>query len=67
MRHLLAAICATLSLAAVPAQADDVAEMSAAANGFYGVYKTFHPPMAFPATRTARSTNRSSRPPWTHY
>jgi hypothetical protein len=43
MKRLLAGACAVFVLSALPAYADDVADMSAAANAFYGVYRTFHP------------------------
>jgi hypothetical protein len=42
MRLLLAGACIALALVQ-PALADDASDMNAAANGFYGVYRTFHP------------------------
>ena len=43
MNHFLAGALVALALATAPAHADDASGMSAAANGFYGVYRTFHP------------------------
>ena len=43
MRLRLAGVIVSLALTALPAMADDASEMSATANGFYGVYRTFHP------------------------
>jgi hypothetical protein len=51
MRHALAVACATLVCTALPARADDAAEMSAAANAFYGVYRTFHPSDGVPGDK----------------
>lgn len=45
MRHLAFAAAALLAL---PAHADNAGDMSAAANGFYGVYATFHPSDGIP-------------------
>ena len=48
MRRCLMALAMTLALSA-PALADDADAMRAAANGFYGVYKSFHPSDGVPA------------------
>jgi hypothetical protein len=47
MRTLLAVIAA-FTMITLPCVADESADMTKAANGFYGVYKTFHPSDGIP-------------------
>jgi hypothetical protein len=43
MNRILVAAILAVSLVPLRAIADDATDMSAAANGFYGAYRTFHP------------------------
>lgn len=49
MKGVLAVLA--IILVPLPAIADDAADMGTAANGFYGIYKTFHPSDGVPADR----------------
>jgi hypothetical protein len=49
MRFVLAALLSTLAAVGQAFAAGDAAGMAAAANGFYGVYATFHPSDGIPS------------------